>query len=74
VRETRSEAFMVRVTPSDLRAIDKAAERMGVSRSEWMRGAAMTMCALEADPHALKALASAFGKALRGVRREAAAG
>jgi hypothetical protein len=47
----------VRLTPADKRAIERAAAKVDMTPSEYLRASALTMMTLDFDPHALRTAA-----------------
>lgn len=60
--ETRSERVPVALSPSEVKAIAKAAEKAGMTAAQYMRAATLTTMALQADPTALGALLTAMAQ------------
>jgi len=69
-RETRSAYIPVRVTPSDKVAIEKAAERLEVSTSEFIRAATLAYMALRMDKHALSAVLTGANEMMKEFQEE----
>lgn len=57
----RSEYMTIRLSERDVAAIKKAAERAGMTVSDYVRAATLTTMALKFNPHALQMLASGLG-------------
>jgi hypothetical protein len=51
--ELRDHRVSVAISKADREAIERTCARMGITPSEFMRSAALTMCALRGNPHAL---------------------
>lgn len=56
-RQKKTEMVMVRITPDDKAAIQKAAEKLEMSVSEYMRAATLAYLATGFNKHALNAVA-----------------
>ena len=69
-REPRTERMEVRLTPADKRAIERAAAKVDMTPSEYLRASALTLMTLDLDPHALRTAARAARDTLREKVRE----
>ena len=63
--ETRSESVRVRIRPSELEIVQRAAARRGWTVSEYMRASALTCSAVDGHPTALKLVARNFVEQVR---------
>lgn len=55
-RELRSEKLQVKVTEADRAAIEKAADKEGVTVSEYIRESILLRMVLDRNPHGFKAV------------------
>jgi len=69
-REPRTERMEVRLTPADKRAIERAAAKVDMTASEYLRASALTLMAVDLDPHALRAAARGARETLQEKLRE----
>jgi hypothetical protein len=69
-REPRTERMEVRLTSADKRAIERAAAKVDMTPSEYLRASALTMMTLDFDPHALRTAARNAREMLREKLRE----
>jgi mobilization protein NikA len=69
-REPRTERMEVRLTPADKHAIERAAAKVDMTPSEYLRASALTLMAVDLDPYALRAAARNAGEIMREKLRE----
>ncbi len=55
-RDAKTEILVIRLTPEDKTAIEKAAEKEEMSTAEFLRAAALAYMALRLNKHALNAV------------------
>ena len=69
-RSRKTEVIVVKVTPEDKEAMQKAAERQEMNLSEFIRAACLAYMALRMDKHALGAVLTGAQEMLKEFEQE----
>jgi hypothetical protein len=70
-KSKKTEQLLIRISLEDLQAIEKAATREGMTKSEFVRAAVLAYMALKFDKHALHAVLTGAREMMREFEEEA---